>query len=159
MTLNDTDPTFVDDLEASQEAVWHVARWLSNTFKQQVSVRPVHIRPDDQLDERMKYSDEGDLQIIKRVEVKERKGITFTSLKDFPFKEVIVDVIHSYDNAVIKPYMYVILSADHKYCLVVPSSTRSSWRGEMIMDEHAGRKRGFYLCPINLCTCYAMKER
>lgn len=141
--LDQIDPTFVEDLKESQRYVWAVARWLSGQGEQ-VVVLPQSIRPS--AEDRMKYSDGGDLAIIKRVEVKHRDNLHFTSAADYPYDSVMVDAAHKYDLATIKPYAYIILNKDVTCCAIVYASTKNTWKRESKFDK--GRYQDFYMCPV-----------
>ena len=148
-----TDPTFVQDLKDSQESVWKAAQWLSGCGYN-VTVRALSIRPD--AEQMAEYADQGDLEIIQRVEVKRRPDIDFTSAEDFPFATLIVDVAHAYDRAKPKPYAYIIFDADASHCAIVKSLTRPSWVRTERMDRKKGRMRTFYECPTDLCKWLAL---
>lgn len=159
LNLDQTDPTFIDDLEQSKNTVWIVARWLSDRGNY-ISIPPTAVRPSAK--QRLDYSDNGDLFIMRRkrrawdrVEVKSR-NLVFSSAADFPFKTIIVDVTHSYDNAKIKPLMYVLTNSAHTYCAIVKCTTFPQWKITRRYDGHAGRERSFYECPIKLVKFYKM---
>lgn len=79
------DPSFLEDLEKSKTAVWKAAQWLSSRGFH-VTVRATIARPSaDAMEE---FADCGDLEIIKRVEVKQRRNLRFTSAEDYPFDTV-----------------------------------------------------------------------
>jgi hypothetical protein len=148
--LEEHDSTFVDDLKESQVSVWLAAKWLSSKGFN-VTVRASSIRPDAK--ERMKYSDNGDLEIVQRVEVKRRR-VDFTGAHDYPYPSVFVDVAHTYDNATVKPYAYLLINRKGTHCAVVLGKTRPQWIKSEKMDNHAGRLRTYYLCPVELCEFY-----
>jgi hypothetical protein len=147
MSLDESDPTFVSDLKASHAAVLAVSEWFRG-FGYPVIVRPTFIR--ENVERRSDYSDDGDLEIIQRIEVKHRKGLAFTSKEDFPFETVIVDTCHAWDNARPKPYAYIILNRSMSRALVVTGSTSKRWVKTRKFDTHAGRERSYYECPLEL---------
>jgi hypothetical protein len=154
--LDAVDPHFARDLENSQDAVWHVARWLSGRGHH-VTVRATHLRPDPS--RLREYSDQGDLEIIQRVEVKHRPDLQFTSKSDFPYPSVIVDVAHAWDNAKPKPYAYVILNAPMTVGIVVLGSSAGKWTREETWDRKRNRKRVFYHCPLDSVTFLNLLEK
>jgi hypothetical protein len=143
--LDDSDPTFVSDLRDSQAAVWRVARWLSGRGNN-VTVRPVRVRPTTA--DIQDYGDSGDLEIIQRLEVKQR-ALAFTSAADYPFSTVIVDVAHTWDRAQPKPVAYVILNNAGTVAAVVHARTFPRWRKVTKHDQAKGRDRTFYECPLS----------
>lgn len=144
--LDKTDPNFVSDLLLSKHAVRRVAAWLTDKGYQ-VILRPTIVRPSP--DVRMEYSDDGDLGIVLTVEVKRRMTIPFHSRADFPYPDIIVDVCHTFDNRVIKPYAYVILNADMSCAVVIMTGkTRLYWSKVKKFDTNAQRLREYYVCPL-----------
>lgn len=139
------DPTFVEDLKKSRIAVDVVAKWLSEKGYP-VIVRPTFIRPDPS--QMHQYSDNGDLEIIQRVEVK-RRSFDFTCKQDFLYNTVIVDSVHAYDRANPKPYAYVILNNDMTYAFVVECKTYPRWERITHMEKARNRERTVYLCPLD----------
>ena len=89
-SLDHTDPSFVSDLHASNEAVLRVAQFFQRKGKA-VTVQGVRVR--DNVESRMDFSDDGDLHVHERYEVKRRK-LEFTGHNDFPYDSIIVDVCH-----------------------------------------------------------------
>ena len=144
------DPTFVEDLKQSADAVRRAAQWLSEKGYP-VIIRPTFIRPT--ADKMAEFSDNGDLEIKQRVEVKRRLTTDFTSRNDFPFQTVIVDVCHAYDNARPKPYCYIIFNRLMTCSIVVDcKATKASWERTEKNDAGKGRMRAFYECPIGLVS-------
>lgn len=148
-SIDTTDPTFVSDLLNSQNAVWKVAKWL-NIQGYNITVRPTAIRPD--ASQMASYADQGDLEIIQRIEVKQRPDLHFTCRDDFPYPTVIVDVCHTWDKAIVKPYAYIICNAEVTAALIVLGSTRKQWTQVTKYDTKRNRERHFYECPISLTT-------
>jgi len=145
-----SDPTFLDDLRESQESVERVAKWLRSKGYP-VVVRPTFERPDPSA--MAEFSDAGDLEILQRVEVKQRKSLTFTSKEDFSYTTIIVDACHCFDNARPKPFAYVILNREMTAAFVVPSSTKGHWRQVVKRDRFKNRDRKFYECPMEHVQC------
>jgi hypothetical protein len=143
------DPTFVDDLRDSKRAVDAAAAFL-NSKGYPVVVRPMFIRPDvSQIND---YSDDGDIEIIQRVEVKQRKDTSFSSKADFPYQTLIVDTCRAFDKAKPKPYAYIICNPALTCALVVDvKATRRHWTRVEKNDRKKGRCTEFYECPIASC--------
>jgi len=139
------DPTFKEDLAASQDAVERVARWLRDRGNA-VIVRPTFVRPEAK--QMTEYSDDGDLEIIQRVEVK-RRGFAFSSKEDYPYPTVFIDNCHTVENARPKPYGYVILNEAMTTALIVDCRTRSTWGKREVWDKKKGRNRCIYECMID----------
>jgi hypothetical protein len=145
-----SDPTFIEDLHSSDVWVWQVARYLRDTGGFHVTIPPLQVRPSaDQMNE---FSDDGDLLITQRVEVKHRPGIEFSCKDDFPYDSIIVDVSHAWDKAMPKPYLYVILSASGSCGIFILGTTHRHWVKESRWDKGKKREREFYFCPIDLVT-------
>jgi Holliday junction resolvase-like predicted endonuclease len=141
--LDAIDPGFKADLAESNRWVWIAARWLQS-HGHHVTVRAVRVRP--RVQDIAAYSDDGDLEIIQRVEVKHRIRHTFTSAADHPFPEILVDTARVWDDAKPKPYAYVILNIDATVAAIVLGSTAPKWRKET--HSIKGRPREVYLCPL-----------
>jgi len=152
--LDTIDPTFVEDLKASHSAVQVAAEWLRSSGYP-VIVRPTFVRPT--AEERRQYSDGGDLEILQRVEVKQRPEIDFKDPRDFPFSSIIVDVCHAYDQARPKPHAYMILNASLSAAFVVKCSTRRQW--SRVERTARGRARDYYECPLNLTEFVRMPNQ
>lgn len=145
-TYEQDDPSFIQDLKDSQRAVMVAARWLLDKGYS-VTVKPLRIRPT--VEQMSEYSDDGDLEINERIEVKGRK-IDFTSKEDFPYPSIIVDVAHSWDNAKPKPAMYILFNKSMTHIALVRRGTSSKWSKVTKMDRFKNRERTFYECPIEL---------
>lgn len=146
MNLDDIDPTFGDDLEASKPSLISVAQWLHG-FGYSVMWPPTRKRPDPS--QIAAYSDRGDLFILQSLEVKHR-NLDFTSRETFPFETVIVDSVHVYDARKPKPLFHIICNKDLTGALVVNARTRPHWRSGPNFNR--GRTRIVYECPVNVTT-------
>lgn len=146
--LDQSDPTFLEDLEKSKIAVEFAAGyWQAKGYRVEIPV--TRARPEPSV--RMDYSDNGDLIVYARAEVK-RRGFNFKSMADFKYPSIIVDVCHSFDNAKPKPFVYMILSNDMTGMIVVQvAATMHLWTKRVRKDTHAGRERSYYECPISAC--------
>ena len=144
-----TDPTFVQDLQASQGVVWQAAKYIGS-LGYTVTVRGTNVRPSPE--EAPSYSDMGDIEIIQRIEVKKRIDIDFRSVDDFPYDSIIVDVAHTWDNAKQKPYAYMIYNSSLTGFILVKGSTFKHWIKVQKYDRQKKRKRIFYECPLQYCS-------
>jgi len=146
--LDLSDPTFIEDLKRSKFAVEVAgAYWQAKGYR--VEIPETRIRPDPSV--RMDYSDNGDLIVRAVAEVK-RRGFNFKSIEDFRYPSIIVDVCHKFDDAHPKPFVYMILSSDMTGMIVVPvAATMEYWTKKVRKDNHAGRERSFYECPLSVC--------
>lgn len=153
--LDQTDPTFVDDLRASQTAVWKVAAWLQARGNN-VVVRALRIRPS--AESYPEYADAGDLELIQRVEVS-RRSCMFSCAEDYPFDAVLVDAVHKCDRAVPKPFAYVIVNRDETAVAVVYGRTRVHWTERTIFNSKTNRgDRRVYFCPLEHVLFYPLQE-
>ena len=116
----------------------------------EIHVPKIRVRPDSA--QRMDYSDDGDIKLIEVIEVKRRK-MQFSSIEDFKYPTIIVDVCHTFDNREYKPRCYVIVNEPMTGAIIINvHKTRKHWRKRTKTDNHAGREREFYECPIHLCS-------
>lgn len=144
--LDDTDPKFPEDLTESNEHAWQVARWFQSQGIP-VAVQPIRLRPTPE--ERGEYGDNGDLLIVQRVEVKQRR-FDWTCRDDFPYPTIIVDVCHTWDRAFPKPYLYVITNQSVTRAILVEGRTSWAWKRVYKDDRRINRRRHFYECPLDL---------
>lgn len=142
-----TDRAFLADLAASAGSVEVVARWLSEQGYP-VLLRPTFVRPERA--QWAEYADDGDLEIMQRIEVKQRKSLTFTSKEDFPYPTVIVDDAADYERKRPRPYMYVITNTTLDRALVVYCRMEKQWKKEKHYDRNLGRDCLFLECPLEL---------
>jgi hypothetical protein len=146
------DPNFIDDLLASQKAVWIAAQLLVDCGET-IMMRPLSIRPD--IKDMSKYADQGDIFILREggwraVEVKHRT-LEFTGKDDYPFPTVIVNNRHIWDRADPKPFAHIIFNKDLSVLCLVMSETSDQWKLVEKMDYAKNRMRTFYVCPKELC--------
>lgn len=147
------DPTFVRDLLQSEQHVDIVARWLYGSGYNPV-VPPISVRDDP--NNMRAFADGGDIFVGQsRIECKQR-GLRFTCARDFPYRTIIVDVAHAWDNANPKPHLYVLTDVPIVHCVVVRSKTSTRWIRTQKRDWQKRRDRCFYECPIVHCEFYAM---
>lgn len=148
--IEDGDPHFLRDLQNSQPAVQKAAQWLSS-LGYPVTIHPTFERPS--IEEMAEYSDQGDLSVHHRVEVKQRLDITFTCVEDFPFDSVIVDVCHAWDKARPRPSFYIIWNRELTAALIISRKTSRYWKRVRKLDRKKNREREFYECPMEHVKC------
>lgn len=137
---------FVKHLNESKEGVWLVANWLNTKgFDVTVTANGVSKGYEDRMD----FVDSGDLYINQRVEVKSLSA-EFTSKDNWPFgKELIVCAKHSYDNAIPKPYMYVLLSKDKTHAIFIMGRDHSKWTVKKYKDKrYENMEQEFYISSV-----------
>jgi len=149
------DPDFIKDLRESRDAVMVAAEWL-NKKGFPVVIKPTFERPKSS--DMAEFADDGDLEIMQRIEVKRRKSLTFTSKEDFPYDTLIIDVCHTYDKAKIKPYAYIILNEKMDCAFIAYSKNQKFWKKTIKSDRFKGRDREFYECPIEYVKFVKIKE-
>jgi hypothetical protein len=146
---------FVKHLNASQQAVWEIAQWLSSLGKV-VTIPPTYITPS--YEERMNFVDEGDIYMSdirggeqKRVEVK-HLGTQFTGADDWKFGDnFMVCARHSFDNADPKPYLYIYLSKDKTHIATLKGDTHKEWFVKTFTDKrYENMTQEFYICKTSL---------
>ncbi len=146
--LERDDPTFAADLRESQHTVWRVAQWLSDKGFD-VAVRAVRVRPS--VEDLADYGDDGDIEVIERVEVK-RRDLDFTCAADYPFPTVIVDPARAYDRARIKPKCHVLVNRAGTVAALVHRSSFAHWKKVTRFDRTKNRERENYECPLEFVT-------
>ena len=115
---------FLKNLDESQAAVWKVARWL-NSKGYSVTVNVAPRAPSREVWK--KYSDQGDLEVAMRVEVK-HLGSYFTCADDYPFQDgMILCPCRVYDNSIPKPYAFIYLNKPMTYAAIVLGSSHQHW--------------------------------
>jgi len=142
--MEEDDSGFKDDLIESHEYVWMIARWL-NARGHNAVVRALRIR--EKIEEMDEFADQGDLEIMQRIEVK-RRLFEFSSIKTYPHPTAIVDVCHTWDKARPKPYAYFILNKGATCFLLIKGATSKHWKRETFYDKTKKRERTCYFCPL-----------
>lgn len=145
--LNDAD--FIAALQHSQHTVNKVAAWLERGGYK-VRVPETRIRPERE--QWQQYSDDGDLFIEERVEVKQRPDIDFTGPADFPYQTVIVDRAHRIEGTKPLPLAWVIVNASGTVAIIVQRNTRNDWRKAQLYNRKDKEWRDYYECPLRVCT-------
>lgn len=155
------DPTFVEDLEHSDDAVIRVALWMRRTWGRHVHIPPLRVRPA--AEEMADFSDAGDLFTSRdgkawdRIEVSVR-GLAFKSRADYPYPTVIVCSVHAWNKADPRPTAYVRLNRAMTHAAVIVTAKSSDrWTAGILHDVMKKRDRGVFYCPKELVNFIEMK--
>lgn len=143
-----SDADFIAALSESQQYVEQVAGWLRRNGYE-VDVPALRIRPDRA--QRFEYSDDGDLFVKERVEVKHRPDLKFTGLHDFPFPTVVVDAAHRIEKARPLPMAWVILNATGSAAIIVHRTSRKHWQRVELYNRKDAERKPYYTCPLQHC--------
>lgn len=145
---------FLSHLELSKEAVWQVAKMLSDRG---YNVTIPSAAKAAKHEEWKQYADNGDLYVSQRVEVKQLSA-DFTGAADWPFgTKFIVCAKHAFDRATPKPFAYLIISRSGKHAAAVFCSDASKWAVESRTDKrYAGVSQEFYFAPMETVRFFAM---
>lgn len=148
MSIKERDHArFVKHLDDSKPGVWLVANWLNvKGFDVTVTASGVSKGYEDRMD----FVDSGDLYINQRIEVKSLSAV-FTGKHDWPFgKELIVCAKHSYDNAIPKPYMYVLLNAAKTHAILIMGRDNKKWSVKKYRDKrYEDMEQEFYISSVD----------
>lgn len=164
--LGKSDEQFIKDLDKSRRSVFRVARYLLDVGFE-VHIKPTIIRPD--ASQRHEYADKGDLSyvsiakngktVIKRVEVKHRWNMDFTSVDDFPFPTVFVDT--KYDGEGDRPAPDVVVCVNRLLTAALMlrvEDTRPHWTLATVFDSTYGRESVVYECPKQFCKALDLTQ-
>ena len=156
--MNDNHPKFLAHLRGSQPVVWHVALWLNQVKGYTVAIPPTTAAAN--ANQAMINNDDGDLHIVggkhenwQRVEIKERRSLQFTSAIDFPFPHLFVCATHVWDQARLKPYVFINLASDWKTAALIFGNSQPDWFIEQdVHDKRYGLDytQNVYKVPIEL---------
>jgi len=138
---------FLQHLDESADGVLTAIKWLN---KKGYSVTLPPVTSSEKYADRMKHVDGGDLFIQQRVEVKVR-GIDFTCEADYPFKDgVYVCAQHSFDNAVPKPYAYILMNRAMTHAAIVMGASQKQWAVKEVQDSrYKDYAQKTYVCPLS----------
>jgi hypothetical protein len=144
-----TQEEFLRDLRNSTPTVNKVAEWLRNEYGYQVTLLPNEESPSHE--ERMSYTDNGDLLIGCPVEVKQNFQYEWTDKNDFPFDEVTVMAKHAWDSKRPKPHSVIMVDKTGNYAVVTPRTTSEHWVVRDQVDCRDGQHQDVYRCPKSKC--------
>jgi hypothetical protein len=136
---------FITNLKKSRSTLWDVAEWLTG-LGYVVRIIPATTTPNEI--DRFQHVDCGDIEIIKRVEVKQWLDIDFNSIDSIKYDNIIVDEAYKVDKFHPKSLaFYLTLNASKTGCIIITSDTRNTWFKEERHDRKEDGKRLFYFCP------------
>lgn len=151
------DDVFLASLEKSHE-VAEVVRQALVRRGHQVRTLPNTVRPSS--DERWEHTDDGDLEITLRVEVKHKTKVDFQSFDDFPFPDIITDEVYKVTREhAAKLYAYVIVNTSMTAAMVCGVWDRHHWFVRKIVDSRDGLVRDFYVCPKQYATFWQLDKQ
>lgn len=141
-------------VEASQEAVWRVARQLN--ISSHVQVNTSRLAPSRAA--AGGFADTGDLFLTSRIEVKHLTA-DFTCAQDWPFgSKFIVTSKSAHDKAWPVPRRYLIVNKRMTHVAVVKVADFLSWTVEQRRDKVSGELKDFYFSPLDRVRFCAMGE-
>jgi len=150
--MEENHKKFLNNLDNSSEAVFISAFYL---HKKGLDVKINAMKKAESHQYWKTHKDDGDMYVYKndeeyRVEV---KGLSadFTCAENWPFgAKFLVCAKHSYDQADIKPYAYMLLNKERTHMAIVRTSTKDHWYSESRSDSrYDDYTQEYYLCPIN----------
>lgn len=148
---------FLTHLSESDAGVWLAARWLHSIgYNVKVNCASKAAKHEDW----KKHTDNGDLEISQRVEVK-NLSIDFTCRNDWPYGDnFIVCAKHAWDNAVPKPFGFIYLSKSQSHAAVLKGDTSGQW---IVSTRKDSRYQGdysqeFYFAPLELVKFFQINK-
>jgi hypothetical protein len=141
---------FMKHLDDSHDSVWQIARWLVSRGNKVTVNSTIKAKSADEL---KYYTDEGDLYINQRIEVK-GLGSDFTCAEDWKFGDnFMVCAKHSYDRANPKPYSYIYLNKARTHIAILKTTTFQHWFVRNIKDKRYDNVvQDFYIVPTKYLT-------
>lgn len=112
----------------------------------QVFIDDLRIRPKG--GKRIDYTDKGDLFVYKgndkiSLEVKSSSRY-YTSMQDYPYDDVIVDMVENWDNKRHKSSAIINISQKTLFTFVIPITSEKYWFKKTIKDNIKGYTKEFY---------------
>lgn len=147
---------FKELLEKSKESVWLIASHYTR-LGHNVRILPTIVAPTKE--QRWDYVDDGDIEIIFRIEIKNWNHIDFSSVDDIPYDDIIVDEAYKIEKEhSSKLFAYHIVNASQTGYLFIPASTKDKWfKGERF-DRIENRLAEFYLIPKEYVSYRKIEE-
>ena len=142
MSLDDVDPTFVQDLLNSDKYVdMAIDYYLRSEYR--VSKPVTKIRPNVKVFNQ--YSDHGDFLVIGKgwVDVKHREHINFPP---YPYGTVFICNVHAFQKHPM--WQYFILNKKATHALIIGGDTSRDWN--KVTCQSRGRDRSFYEAPYEM---------
>jgi hypothetical protein len=154
MTVQEIHRQVMQGVEASQEAVWRIARQLNSSSH--VTVNSSRLAPNRAA--AGAFADSGDLFMKVRLEVKHLSA-DFTSARDWPFgSKFIVTSKSAHDKAWPVPARYLIVNRQMTHVAVVRVADRERWTVEKRRDKVSGELKDFYFSPLDSVKFCAIEE-
>lgn len=144
--FNASDERFLSRLRYSNRSVERVARWLQARGNA-VMLRPVFERPD--AGRWAEYQDDGDLEVVQRIEVKQRPHMHFTGADDYGFPDVMVEGCDKFNAKRPCPYAYFIVNAEATVAAVIKVHTFPLWVVRNKTDGITLQVHDYYCCPMD----------
>lgn len=149
------DESFLKLLDASRQSTWDVAAWLKSRGHN-VRIVPSLVRPDSSV--RFQFSDEGDIEITQRIEVKHKYKMDFNSIDEWPYDPVIIDEAYKFDKTPITTlHSFIILNMKKTGFLYIPESTHRHWFREARFDSRHGKELEFMMVAKEHVQYVSMK--
>jgi len=145
---------FLEKLRASEIARFFVGMWLSS-LGFEITLHPQKYAPTHE--QWRDYSDDGDIEAKDsdgnkyRIEVKERT-LSFTCKENFPYPDIFVCTVHSWENAQIKPSAFISLNQELTHIAIVYAHSFKEWDTRDVWDKQFGRDQTCYVAPKSAVT-------
>jgi hypothetical protein len=148
---------FIGMLNESRMVAWDVAEFLHSHGFSGVRLLPATTTPNDV--DRFDHADSGDIEITKRIEVKQWPNLDFQSLDDVPYRDVIIDEAYKARRIPRRQlYGYFIVNASRTACLFFGSRTMDHWFDRATEDGIEKEQRTFTWCPKEFAMFFRLRE-
>jgi len=144
-----TQKQFLADLRNSTPTVNKVAEWLRSKHGYQVTLLPNEESPSHE--ERMSFTDDGDILVGMPVEVKQNFQYEWTCMSDFPFPKVTVMAVHAWDSKKPKPHSVIMVDKKGTHAVITTKETSTEWTVYTQKDCRDGEVQNVYQCPKEHC--------
>ena len=143
--MNYTHKDFVNQLKKGYDYQLKVKEILEQNglkvFIDDLKIRPIGA-------DRIDYTDKGDLFTYKgkdkiSLEVKSSSR-HYTSMSDYPYNDVIVDMVENWDNKKHKSSAIINISQKTLSTFVIPVTSKKYWFKKTIKDNVKGYVKDFY---------------
>lgn len=148
------DADFLRDFSASHLPVMAVAMWLKSTGKD-VKVNVPTLRADAA--ERFEHSDCGDIEITRKIEVKQRK-LQFTGAHDYPYPAIFISEKYRLDKLLPHLWAIAVVNQAGTHAAFITAGTQSRWVLTEKHDEKQKRDCVFVSCPKELAKFVELKR-
>ncbi len=152
-----TQEEFLRDLRNSTPTVSKVAEWFRSKHGYQVTLLPNEESPSHE--ERMSYTDNGDILIGMPIEIKQNFQYEWTCESDFPFARVTVTAKHAWEDKRPKPFSVIMVAKDGEHAVVTMRDSKDHWTEYEQVDCRDGQTQTVYQCPKEHCYFITLDER